>query len=345
MQIFRSDKIVRHEALGRWLDGGNPFPVTVEIDPSGACNSRCPRCAGGHRRDRLPTSRALDLLDELAAGGTRAVTFTGGGEPTLHPDLPEMIRRATDAGLAAALITNGLSVSDEVIDTAASRCSWVRVSLDAGTQEGYALSHGGTPDEFVAAQTTIRRLAEVRGRRATVGVGVLHDDRFTGQMRAATLIASACGADYVQFRPYYLAPWYGGPESIDVPAFRRELARCEALARPGRFAVLHSADKYGRLESGDLDRSYARCHGAQFCSVVQADGTVALCCLHRGSPRHALGNIYENDFADIWASPRRAEVAEALDIPRECPPLCRCDAINERLEGMLSDAPQHAEFL
>jgi sulfatase maturation enzyme AslB (radical SAM superfamily) len=163
-------------------------------------------------------------------------------------------------------------------------------------------------------------------------------------MYQAAEIARDCGADYIQYRPYYLAPWFGGPESMDIAAFRHELEKCRYLASES-FAVLHSADKFERMAANDFSRGYERCHGQQFCGVVTATGDVALCCLHRGHAALNLGNIMESDFKTIWNGERRRQVLEKLNIEKHCPPLCRCDGINEKIEAMLTATPTHPEFL
>jgi MoaA/NifB/PqqE/SkfB family radical SAM enzyme len=55
--------------------------------------------------------RRIDLLANL---GTTIITFSG-GEPTLHPDLDELIRRVRRRGAIATLITNGLLLTPERI--------------------------------------------------------------------------------------------------------------------------------------------------------------------------------------------------------------------------------------
>lgn len=344
MDIFRSDKVFRHCQFTSWLSGANPYPITMEIDPCGACNSHCPKCVGGERHGLLPTERIISLLHEFAANGVRGIIYTGGGEPTLHPDLARIIRMTAAFGMQSAVITNGLKIGDELAETIVRHCAWCRVSLDAGTAAGYARSHGDGPEAFEAVQDSIGRLASISNRAATIGVGMLVDDSYFPEMRSATRIARERGADYIQFRPYYLAPWFGGPRSMDIAEFRRKLSECEGDATDG-FSVLHSAGKFERMEHNDYGRNYDTCWGQQFCGVVTATGDVALCCLHRGSKAHNLGNIMESSFSDVWNGERRQSVLAALDVERQCPPLCRCDGINERIEGMLASAPAHVEFL
>jgi cyclic pyranopterin phosphate synthase len=344
--IFTGTKILRHgRAIEAWQRGENPYPVTCEIDVCGACNSRCPSCVGGEHRGVLSLREVAVLLHELANHGTRGVIFTGGGEPTLHQELPEMLSVARGMGLDVGLITNGLRVTPDLLRLAAESCTWIRISLDAGTAEGYAKSHGGTAEEWVAVRRNLGAWAEARDLalpRPTLGVGVLVDDEFLSDMMPAAELADRAGADYCQFRPYYLGSWFGR-HTLDPRRYREEYERV-AAAFPR--VVVQSGDKFKALEQGGCARPYSACHGQQFCGVVCSNGDVTLCCLMRGKPQFVLGNIHEQSFGDIWAGERRQAVLRNLDLKRDCPPLCRCDNLNRILDGLApAAAPQHEAFL
>ena len=71
------------------------FPVTVEIDPSNNCMLDCSFCmyASYLKSDRcyLDWKLYVDLLKELRDGGTRSITFTGGGEPLMNKRFNSMV--------------------------------------------------------------------------------------------------------------------------------------------------------------------------------------------------------------------------------------------------------------
>ncbi len=74
------------------------------------CNFRCPFChnsdlLGGNAPDTLTVEDLLAFLHKRK-GLLDAVCITG-GEPTLQPDLPELIRAIKDLGYAVKLDTNG----------------------------------------------------------------------------------------------------------------------------------------------------------------------------------------------------------------------------------------------
>lgn len=80
---------------------------------TGGCNFRCPYC---HNRDIVLQDKSLAPITEeeiFAFLEKRRNVLTGvcitGGEPTLHPGLPDLIRRIKALGYLVKLDTNGTS--------------------------------------------------------------------------------------------------------------------------------------------------------------------------------------------------------------------------------------------
>lgn len=78
---------------------------------TGGCNFRCPYC---HNKDIVLKNKALTLYDEneiLSFLKKRKHLLSGvcitGGEPTLHNDLPDFIKRIRTLGYCVKLDTNG----------------------------------------------------------------------------------------------------------------------------------------------------------------------------------------------------------------------------------------------
>ena len=90
-------------------------PILAHIIPIRRCNLACAYCNEYDKvSSPVPTAEMLRRIDLLAALGTEIITFSG-GEPLLHPDLDELIRRIKEHGRIATLITNGYLLSAERI--------------------------------------------------------------------------------------------------------------------------------------------------------------------------------------------------------------------------------------
>lgn len=84
---------------------GEPFLVLPITD---RCNQQCAFCFYPNDQNKdLPTQTII----EIARTGPPEICLSG-GEPTLHPDLPEIIHKLEGLGKKVRIITNGLKLAD-----------------------------------------------------------------------------------------------------------------------------------------------------------------------------------------------------------------------------------------
>lgn len=89
---------------------------TVNLNVWPKCDLVCEYCYGGFpdRPTVLPLADWYAILDQLVSAGVRRVTFCG-GEPTLQPDLLDMLRYARQVGLHTSIVTNGARLTNDII--------------------------------------------------------------------------------------------------------------------------------------------------------------------------------------------------------------------------------------
>ena len=108
---FKTKLLYNSSHLNRVLEGKRPFPIQLEIDLANICNHACSFCnmANTLASDRsiLATNILLKRLVEAYSLGTRAISFTGGGEPTTHKDFASISSKCRKIGFDLGLITNG----------------------------------------------------------------------------------------------------------------------------------------------------------------------------------------------------------------------------------------------
>lgn len=127
------------------------------------CNNRCGFCMDRRHAGSLADKSTAALLRELSAArrrGARRLDLLG-GEPTLRPDLLELVRRARASGFTDVLITtNGrrLCYPGYARELAESGVTEVRLSLHGDTA---ALHDGqtGVPGSFAQLLAGARNLA------------------------------------------------------------------------------------------------------------------------------------------------------------------------------------------
>jgi MoaA/NifB/PqqE/SkfB family radical SAM enzyme len=90
-------------------------PIAAHLIPIRRCNLSCTYCNEFDDHSApVPTCDMLRRVDLLAGLGTSIVTLSG-GEPLLHPELDEIIRRIRSHRLLATLITNGFLLTPDRI--------------------------------------------------------------------------------------------------------------------------------------------------------------------------------------------------------------------------------------
>jgi MoaA/NifB/PqqE/SkfB family radical SAM enzyme len=92
---------------------------------------------------------------------TEGVDLTGGGEPTIHPRLFEMVRLAKAAGCSVGFSTNGLKFTPDLAKTSITlEQDWISFSVDGASADTYNKIRLGSDFETVIDH--IRRLHELK---------------------------------------------------------------------------------------------------------------------------------------------------------------------------------------
>lgn len=111
------------------LDTAHPY--MAHIVPMRRCNLACTYC-----NEFDDVSKPVDIaemrrrVDELGRLGTAVITISG-GEPLLHPELDEVIRRIRHTGAIAGMITNGyLLMPDRIARLNQAGLDHMQISID-----------------------------------------------------------------------------------------------------------------------------------------------------------------------------------------------------------------------
>src|ERR1700726_2094549 len=111
-------------------------PLLAHIIPVRRCNLACEYCNEYDDFSKpVPTETMFRRIDKLAELGTSVITISG-GEPLLHPELDDVIRRIRKRGMIAGLITNGyLLVAERIERLNRAGLEWLQISIDDVTPD------------------------------------------------------------------------------------------------------------------------------------------------------------------------------------------------------------------
>ncbi len=354
--IDSRSKVLSHlDRLIGWKRGEKPFPVTVEWDLSNRCALGCQDCHFAHTHTRGPWAsrqRALPLgfepggdmaneelvrrgLREMAMAGVKGIVWSGGGEPTTHPQVLEIVEYATSLGLHQGMYTfGGLLNGDESLRLASS-LDWVVVSLDTVNAETYAKEKGVPESRFAAACNGIRKLSFAR--KAIVGVSFLLHAGNWERCREMLALARACGGKYTTFRPTIQT----SPASPALCTEDREwitdaLKELVVISKEPDVEVdLNRFEQYRDWKG----RNYHTCYGIRFNTTVTPDGKIWVCPQRRGFPASCVGDLSKESFAEAWA-----KHPGSWEDFSSCRVMCRLHLMNETL-SLVYDDREHGAFL
>ena len=297
MIFYPQAKLLYHgERVKKWLEGEKTYPILVEIDPNDYCNAKCPWCIfrGYDTGTNIDSKVLLKALKELRVKGLKAISWTGGGEPTLHPDFNFMVEECHKYGLKQGLFTNG--IGSKRVDP--KLFSWVRFSL---TDKYY---NGLNKD-----------LVEEYRQHTTVGITVYIVPENEHLLLDFARKAKEMRFAYFQVRPA-LARDFVNQANIHLPV---ELKKLET----NDFKVTLSGYKFNDFQKRP---EYKECYGYFFCPTIDHRGDVRVCNYFLDDDKYKLGNIHEKSILEIIDN-----YPESIKVTENCQICCKNNEINKIL--------------
>lgn len=328
---FHPDRVAQWLSADTWERAKSVYPIYFEVTPCGACNHRCRFCSVdtiGYKPILVDTDLIIERMAESKKLGVKSVMFAGTGEPLVHKEINRINEGAIDAGLDTAFTTNGVLL--ERLESMP-RTSWVKISLNAGTREGYAKMHRTKPEDWDKVWTNIESAAKRKGNCALgVQCVVLPDTVF--EMKQLAKLAGDAGADYLVLKPYSQGTFQTSHE-FDGTTYEKWETYLRGLTEfsTETFQVIVRMNAM-REESGT--HTYEKCMATPvFWVYAMANGDVFTCSDHLTEPRFCIGNLYKNTFQEIWEGEGRRknwEMMKEFDI-KECRLNCRMNQQNKYL--------------
>lgn len=342
MKYITPDKIFSHlDRVQGWRNGEKPAPITIEWDLSNRCSRGCADChfaythtrgpLAGHDKPAGATSggdladagMVMRALAEVTQAGVQGVVWTGGGEPTLHPQFEQIVTEAARLGLDQGMYTHGGHIDYKRACLIRRHFTWVVISLDRATEDSYRAYKGRGFSQSCAG---VRNLAAADGD-CTIGVSFLLDESSWQDAPEMLALARTLGASYTTFRPMILFDQTAPAMPTDdrtwithaLPMLRELAAYGDVECDPRRF--IEYRDWHGR--------SYSVCRGIRYNTTITPDGRVWVCPNRREFPNSSIGDLSRESFADIWAR----HPGQWTDFA-DCRAMCRLHLLNETLDAI-----------
>lgn len=294
------------------------LPITVSIEPTTACNLRCPECPSGLRAFSRPTGNLRAdffrrMVNELAPDLIYLI-FYFQGEPYINPNFLEMVSYARKRKIYTITSTNGHFLDDgNARRTVESGLDRLIISVDGVTQEVYEQYRiGGQLDKVLqGAANVVKWKKRLRSATPHIVFQFLVVRPNEHQIPEIYRIARETGVDEVKLKTAQVYDYrHGNP----------------LIPRQERYA------RYKRNAAGEYELKHAllnHCWKLWHACVITWDGTVVPCCFDKDAS-HRMGSLQKNSFREVWQGEhyrdfRRAILGgrDQIDICTNCTEGCK----------------------
>jgi len=328
-------KMASHiDRLHEYLTTGDTWPILAEVNPTNRCNLRCKWCISENMRsnEELDSNALVRFMVGFAQNGGRAITLSGGGEPTLYSHLsviPSTVRSLRDDGhtMRMGLMTNGAWKSKETTKHIGSWFDWVRVSVDTTDRDAYVAWKG-----VDLLPQVLCNIDELRDYPVRVGANCNVNANMTIDQAIGMINDLIDRVDYIQFRPVIHRLYHKEKPLINEPVWVWLSQHAQ-----GNPKINLSNDKLSDIVNGRYFQ-FRSCVGHHFQTVLNANGDLCACMYRTSVPAMVFGNINENSYYDIWTGEKRAAALDyiyKMDCAAGCQPLCKNTELNKLLDYLL----------
>ena len=306
--ILDSHKLSYHyDRVQAWENGEQIAPVTVDMALTRACGAMCSFCYAmvqePQERASIKTKEALNLLDDFAEAGIKAVSLISDGESTLSKAYVPFIQHAAKIGIDVGNATNGWEWEPEKIDQVLPSLTWVRFTVAAGTPEGYSkimFKSEKHTEVFDRAMSHIKYAVELKKKlnlKVTLGIQMVLMPEFKDEIIPFAKLALDLGVDYGVIK--HCSDDELGTIGVDYSKYEdmyELLKKAETMSNDKTKVIV----KWSKIKRKGKP-TYNRLYGPQFLLQISGSGLVAPSGMFfnaRYSKFH-IGNFVDERFKDI----------------------------------------------
>lgn len=350
-----------HDRIQKLKSGEHINPISVRLVLSDLCNHNCYFCTfrmensftnkmfgGTDSKGKftlnparfLSKEKSLEIVKDCADMGVKSIEFTGGGEPTVHPDHVEIFNEVLKNGMEFGLITNGMLFKNG-FDDAVLKSTWCRFSLDAGNAKTYSKVREVPEAAFDKVLKNIEELAKKRkktGSSTTLGVSFIVTDENYPEIYEAARIVSKLGVDY--FRVGYFRTDEGFTAG-DFEKSKELINDAKKDFSRDDFAVIDRYTTSSKNMDGPPD--YKFCGYQHVSTWIAADYNVYRCCVTSYDKHGLIGSLKDQSFKELWQSEEKKKRFDNFKAT-SCVQ-CIYNDKNNAINFIVGKEPEHKNFI
>lgn len=327
-------------------------PIHVRIKPTNACNHHCHFCAykvdhlqlgeNMNTKDQIAPEKMREITRDLISMDVKAVTFSGGGEPLLYPDLISTIENFGEAGVKVAAITNGSFLKGEMAEAFLKYGSWIRVSMDYFDELSLQRSRKTRVGEFLNIIDNIKMFCE-KESSCTLGVSFIITKENAHKVFEICSLLKSVGVDHVKLSALVVSNdvaennlYHCEIEEVVL----EQINKCEVLTDKSFKIINH----FHRTNE-NFKKSYSSCPSMKFLTIIGADNTVYSCQDKAYTDSGKLGSIKDRSFKEFWYSNENREKLQGFNPKSNCAHHCVAHKKNQMIHEFMDLDDEHVAFI
>ena len=265
-------------------------PIAISIEPTTACNLKCPECPSGLRQFTRPTGNLkadvnLKILNSLGKN-LQYINYYFQGEPFINPQFLDFVKEARSKNIYVLTSTNAHFISTETANKIIeSGLSELIVSIDGTTQETY--SNYRVEGELSKVLEGLNNISTAKQKANSnfpiVTLQFLVTKQNEHQIDDIEALKNKYKADNLNLKTIQVYDYENGnpllPTNEKYSRYKQD--------KNGKFRLKNKMNNH-------CWRLWSTC-------VFTWDGSIVPCCFDKDA-QYKMGNLSQKEFKHIWKS-------------------------------------------
>ncbi len=287
------------------------LPFIVHVEPTVACNLKCPQCLTGMGQiKRSDNFMPFELFKNFIESHSEYIWYLllyNQGEPFRHKNLIDFIRLAKEKKIYVMTSTNGhfLSNVNSVRALIKSGLDSIIISLDGADAETYQKYriNGDFQKVIRGIENLVNQRKKLHSKTPEIMIQFLVTAHNEHQIDEMKKLCKKLGADRLLMKTFQVESFENGKHYLPInKKFNR-------YKKQGHNFKLKSKTKN-------------ICARLWYSTVILSDGRVVPCCFDKNGT-YTFGKITDDlTLAEIWTSEHYKQFREAVSANREKIPIC-----------------------
>ncbi len=299
------------------------LPLELDVEPNNTCNFKCGHCQVTYW-DKKPAYLNRETFTQVLEQfpNLMRVKLQGMGEPMLNKQLIPMLKAGEERGIKMHFHTNGSICDRERAEQLGQlQHTHIAYSIDGATAATFEQMRPGSQFDRIIANIKLLMSMRKPSGNLLVSAWAVITKKNIGELPQIVQLAQTLGIDRIVIQPQ-LTNWgkekmLSKIEDIQVTAesdlFVSQLAIARKTATETGIEInVNESDRFCRKHP---------CPLAWNSSYIAANGDVIPCNIIADVDIVKMGNVFEQDFKEIWNSAAYQNLRERIrnhDLPEHC---------------------------